>query len=65
MPDENFSTTYTSIRLPAPIVRTYQLVSKETGVPLIRLIEMAMKYYQPALRELREAMEKARKENGK
>ena len=54
MPDENFSTTYTSIRLPAPIVRTYQLVSKETGVPLIRLIEMAMKYYQPALRELRE-----------
>jgi len=65
MPEENFSTTYTSIRLPAPIVRTYQLVSEETNIPLTRLIEMAMKYYQPALDELREAFNKARKEDAR
>lgn len=53
--------TYENIRLPADEVKPYRAVAKATGIPLTRLIALAMKAWRPRLEQTNRIMEEARK----
>jgi hypothetical protein len=53
--------TYENIRLPAEEVKPYRAVSKITGIPLTRLITLAMRAWRPKLETTNRILEEARK----
>ena len=60
---ENLTTIYRLVRLRAEDVRPFAQLSRETKIPIGHLVKLAMENWTPKSANLRDALNRARKES--